>query len=113
MMCLQKLMQLKIEKLQLNSPFIEKKKDNTQINVSLRCKYVQIKVPVQKTQTFRTFFKCTTEEGLLGLKRVGTKSIHPNHLLKQSGTWQFIFVCKCPSEDILVFLDNCSETTHV
>lgn len=103
MMCLQKLMQLKIEKLQLNSPFTEKK-DNTQRNVSLRCKYVQIKVPVQKnTETFRTFFKCKTEEGLLGLKRVGTKSIHPNHLLKQSGTRQFIFVCKCPSEDILFF----------
>ncbi len=48
-MCLQKLLQLKIEKLQLNSSFIEKK-DNTQRNVSLRCKYVQIKVPVQKTQ---------------------------------------------------------------
>ncbi len=47
-MCFQKLLQLKIEKLQLNSSFIEKK-DNTQ-KISLRCKYVQIKVPAQKTQ---------------------------------------------------------------
>ncbi len=36
MMCLQKLIQLK--------------KDNTQTKVSLWCKYVQIKVPAQKTQ---------------------------------------------------------------
>lgn len=47
MMCLQKLMQLKIEKLQQLT--IYRKKDNTQRNVSLRCKYVQMKVPAQKT----------------------------------------------------------------
>ncbi len=51
MMCLQKLIQLKTEKLQLKSPFIKKNlKDNTQTKVSLWCKYVQIKVPAQKTQ---------------------------------------------------------------